>query len=172
MRRLSTLRLYTLHGLAYAAGGQDLIFSTTLHDSRVLQRWERTSGRTAPLGLRVAGEADATDRDRDGNRTELVPAVDAAGRLVYGVNYGGVSNLNNARLPVFARVDLRATWRPRGAQGRWEAYLEVVNLLNRKNAGALSAELAYDPASDRPQLIETRDQSIPRFPTVGLRFRF
>ena len=147
---------------------------------RLTTRWELAtttrvaSGfpRTAPLGLRVAGEADATDRDRDGNSTELVPAVDAAGRLVYGVNYGGVSNLNNARLPVFARVDLRATWRPRGAQGRWEAYLEVVNLLNRKNAGALTAELAYDPASDRPQLIETRDQSIPRFPTVGLRFRF
>jgi hypothetical protein len=128
--------------------------------------------RTAPLGLRVAGEADAADRDRDGNTAELVPALDPAGRLVYTVNYGGVANLNNARLPVFARVDLRTTWRPRGSQGRWEFYLEVVNLLNRKNAGALSAELAYNPAGDRPTLVETRDQSIPRFPTVGVRVRF
>lgn len=128
--------------------------------------------RTAPLGLRVAGEPDAADRDRDGNTTELVPALDPAGRLVYTVDYGGVANLNNARLPVFARVDLRTTWRPRGAQGRWELYLEVINLLNRKNAGALSAELQYDPNGDRPALVETRDQSIPRFPTLGVRVRF
>lgn len=74
VRRLSTLRLYTLHGLAYAAGGQDLIFSTTLHDSRVLQRWERTSGRTAPLGL----EGSA-------------PARSADGRLVYSLLRGRVS---------------------------------------------------------------------------------
>ena len=72
-----------------------------------------------------------------------------AGRLIYAVDFGGVGNLNPARLPMFARVDLRVTWRPRGAQGRWELYAEVINLLNRQNAGALEAELEYDPASDR-----------------------
>ncbi len=147
---------------------------------RLSERWELASTirlasgfpRTPPLGLRVASEADVDDHDGDGNVEELVPAVDAAGSLVYAVNVGGVSNLNTARLPLFARVDLRATWRPRGAQGRWEFYAEVINLLNRQNAGALEAELEYDPLSDRPKIVEQRDQSIPRLPTVGLRVRF
>ena len=128
--------------------------------------------RTAPLGVRVAAIEDQADRDGDGVLDELVPAIDAAGLLVYEVNLGGVDNLYRARLPVFSRVDLRATWRPRGAAGRWELYAEVINLLNRKNAGAFEARLEYDPASDRPQIVEERDQSIPRLPTIGVRFRF
>jgi hypothetical protein len=128
--------------------------------------------RTSPLGLRVASEADASDRDGDGNAQELVPAVDAAGRSIYAVDFGGVENLNTARLPLFARVDLRVTWRPRGVQGRWEIYAEVINLLIRRNAGALEATLEFDPTSDRPMIVEERDQSIPRLPTVGLRFSF
>lgn len=128
--------------------------------------------RTAALGVRVAGVADTTDRDQDGNVTELVPAVDRNGLLVYSVNLGGLSNLNNARLPVFAREDLRMTWRPRGAQGRWELYFEVINLLNRKNAGTLDPRLQYDPTSDKPRVVDTPDQGIPRLPSLGVRFRF
>ena len=52
--------------------------------------------------------------DRDGNRAELVPKRDAKGRLVYQIDLGGVGNLNGARLPDFARADVRATWRPKG----------------------------------------------------------
>lgn len=147
---------------------------------RLSERWELAtttrvaSGfpRTAPLGLRVVGTEDVLDGDGDGNSTELVPRTDAAGRFYYGVNFGGVQNLNNARLPVFARVDARATWRPRGARGRWEFYAEVINLLNRKNAGSLTPELDYDPESDRPLIVEKRDQGIPRLPTLGVRVRF
>lgn len=147
---------------------------------RLTDRWELAtttrvaSGfpRTPPLGLRVAGASDDDDRDGDGVLGELLPATDLDGRLIYTVNYGGVENLNNGRLPTFARVDLRATWRPRGAQGRWELYLEVINLLNRRNAGSLDPRLEYDPTADRPRLTEARDQSIPRLPTIGLRFRF
>jgi hypothetical protein len=147
---------------------------------RLTDRWELAattriaSGfpRTLPLGLRVAARRDDDDRDRDGNVEELLPATDREDRLIYAVNYGGVENLNCGRLPTFARVDLRATWRPRGAQGRWELYVEVINLLNRRNAGALDPRLEYDPTSDRPRLTEARDQSIPRLPTIGLRFRF
>jgi hypothetical protein len=147
---------------------------------RLTDRWELAtttrlaSGfpRTPPVGLRVASVEDADDRDGDGIVDELLPAVDPEGRLIYAVSYGGVSNLNTARLPLFARVDLRATWRPRGARGRWELYAEVINLLNRQNAGALEPRLEYDPSSDRPRLVERRDQGIPRLPTVGLRFRF
>ena len=147
---------------------------------RLSDRWEIGSTtriasgfpRTAAFGLRVASTADTGDRDRDGNVTELVPALDTSGALIYTVNFGGVSNLNNARLPVFAREDARMTWRPRGARGRWEIYLEVINLLNRKNAGALDPRLEYDSTSDRPKIVETPDQGIPRLPSVGVRFRF
>jgi hypothetical protein len=128
--------------------------------------------RTAPLGVRVAAVEDQADRDADGVLDELVPALDPAGLLVYEVNLGGIGNLYQARLPVFSRVDLRATWRPRGAAGRWEFYAEIINLLNRKNAGSFEPRLQYDPSSDRPGIVEERDQSIPRLPTVGLRFRF
>jgi hypothetical protein len=153
---------------------------TSVAAYRLTSRWEvaattrLASGfpRTAPVGLRVAGTEDAADADRDGNTDELVPERDADGLLVYAVSLGSVSNLNRARLPVFARVDVRATWRPRGAAGRWELYVEVINALNRQNAGALEPRLAFDPASDRPRIVEERDQSIPLLPTVGLRFRF
>ena len=100
-----------------------------------------------------------------------MPERDATGALIYAVNFGGAANLNQARLPVFARVDVRATWRPRGAAGRWEFYAEIINLLNRKNAGALEPRLEYDSTADRPRIVEQRDQSIPRLPTVGIRFR-
>jgi len=147
---------------------------------QVTPRWELAattriaSGfpRTAPLGVRVAGVEDDADRDGDGITDEILPDRDGAGRLVYGVDFGGVANLNGARLPVFARVDLRATWRPRGAAGRWELYAEVINVLDRRNAGAYDPRLTYDPASDRPRIVEERDQAIPRLPTLGVRFRF
>ena len=147
---------------------------------RLSSRWELSatvrlaSGfpRTPPLGLRVASRVDESDTDRDGNVTERIPAVDQSGLPVYAVDVGGVSTLNTARLPMFARVDVRATWRPGGAAGRWELYAEVINMLNRKNAGTLSAELAYDPSSDRPRIVEEPDEGIPLLPTMGLRFRF
>jgi hypothetical protein len=128
--------------------------------------------RTAPLGVRVAGREDTLDVDRDGVTDEILPARDRRGLLEYGVDFGGVGNLNGARLPLFARVDGRLTWRPRGAAGRWELYAEVINVLNRKNAGALDPQLAYDATSDRPVIVERRDQAIPRLPTIGVRFRF
>ena len=147
---------------------------------RLSEKWEIASTtrvasgfpRTPALGLRVASTPDVTDRDHDGNVTELVPAVDANGLLIYSVNLGGFDNVNSGRLPVFAREDARLTWRPRGAQGRWEFYLEVINVLNRQNAGTLDPRLAYDPTSDRPKIVDTPDQGIPRLPTLGIRFRF
>jgi len=128
--------------------------------------------RTPAIGLRVASTPDTLDRDRDGNVTELVPAFDPNGLLIYTVSYGGLANLNTGRLPVFAREDVRMTWRPRGAQGRWEFYAEVINLLDRNNAGTLDPRLQYDPTSDRPKIVDTPDQGIPRLPTLGIRFRF
>ncbi len=128
--------------------------------------------RTAPVGLRVAATEDVLDRDGDGDRDELVPKRDAVGRTYWEIDLGGVANLSRARLPAFARVDLRATWKPRGPRGRWQLYLDVINLLNRENAGMIESSLDYDPASDRPRLVEEPGAGIPFLPSVGVRFRF
>lgn len=127
---------------------------------------------TAPRGVRVVGIEDRRDGDLDGNTGELVPRYDAAGLLVYAPDLGTVADLGNARLPVFARVDLRVTWRPRGTAGRWELYAEALNMLNRKNASALDPRLEHDPTSDRPRVVEKPIGSIPLLPTIGVRFRF
>lgn len=120
--------------------------------------------RTPALGLRVAATEDARGR--------LVPERDTSGLLVYTVDAGGVENLNRARLPVFARVDVRTTFRPGGGAGRWELYVDVINALNRKNAGDIRSQLEYDAASDEPKIVEIHGAAIPLLPSFGLRVRF
>lgn len=113
-----------------------------------------------------APDAAGTDESR------LVPMYDATGLLVWVPDYGDVANINTGRLPTFARVDLRLTFRPRWSSDRWQLYLEVINLLNRDNAGSLDTELLYDPTSDRPKLSTVRQGRLPLLPSFGLRYRF
>jgi Carboxypeptidase regulatory-like domain/TonB-dependent Receptor Plug Domain len=128
--------------------------------------------RTPVRGLQPAAVVDSLDRDQDGYTLELVPLFDAAGRVVYTTDLGPVANLNSARLPVFARVDLRLTFRPRGAAGRWLFYLDVINATNRKNAGSIDPLLAYDPAASRPRIVDQRGTTLPLLPSFGVKFRF
>ena len=128
--------------------------------------------RTPILGLRVSAVADAKDLDHDGNKEELIPEYDPSGLLVWTTDLGSFANLSSARLPVFARVDLRVNFSPRGSRGRWLFYLDIINALNRANTGAYQAELEYDPESDRPRIVETSSQSLPFVPSLGVRFRF
>jgi TonB dependent receptor-like, beta-barrel/TonB-dependent Receptor Plug Domain/Carboxypeptidase regulatory-like domain len=121
---------------------------------------------TPPVGLRVAATEDPAGTGR------LVPALDAEGRLVYTPSLGDVSDLNSGRLPFYARLDVRGSYRPRGAAGRFELYLEIINVLARKNAIRLEPRLAYDPAATVPAIVETPTEGFPLLPTFGLRFRF
>ncbi len=128
--------------------------------------------RTPVVGLRVAEREDLEDRDGDGRRAELVPWLDPFGQPVYAIDLGGVSNLNSRRLPTFARVDVRATFFPGGRNGRVTLYLDVINVLNRKNAGQLDARLEHDPEGQRPRLVEEPIGGIPILPSFGVRVRF
>ena len=119
---------------------------------------------TSPVGLRVSAVED--------ERGKLVPGTDLDGNLIYTVDYGGIENLNSGRLPYYARVDLRATYQPGGATGRWSLYIEVINLLGRENPVVLEPQLAHDPASTMPRLSEVASQGFPRLPTFGFRLRF
>lgn len=120
----------------------------------------------------MAAREDGADADQDGNRSELVPWLDTFGQPVYTTDLGGIANLNSARLPAFARVDLRATFFPGGRAGRWTLYLDVINVLNRKNAGQLDARLEHDPEGTQPRLVEEPVGGIPLLPSFGVRVRF
>ncbi|MEP6783668.1 MAG: TonB-dependent receptor [Acidobacteriota bacterium] len=170
----------TAYGLTYAADYD------RLHALSVVAnyRWSRlielaTTVRaqsgfpyTPPIGVQVAGVEDLTDHDGDGNVTELVPRFDELGLPIWSVAYGGVDRLNTAHVPVFARADIRLTFRPQWQGGRWQFYIEILNLLNRKNAATLDPELEYDASSDRPKVTMVSGAALPRLPSFGLRFRF
>jgi hypothetical protein len=128
--------------------------------------------RTEPLGLRVAAIADGADADGDGNRVELIPERDPTGRPIYSVDLGGVSNLNRGRLPLFARLDARVTFLPKGLAGRWSVYVDVINVLNRDNVNVFTPTLEHDPTADRPRLTEKSGDALPRLPSFGVHFRF
>ena len=108
----------------------------------------------------------------DGQPSRFVPAYDSMGLPIWVPDFGDTSNINTSRLPVFARVDARVTFRPRWSSDRWQIYVEVINLLNRDNASALETELVYDPTSDRPKLTVVRSGRLPLLPSFGLRYRF
>jgi TonB dependent receptor-like, beta-barrel/TonB-dependent Receptor Plug Domain len=127
---------------------------------------------TPAIGVRVAAVPDAEDRDGDGNRTELIPARDDYGNLEYTADFGGVSNLDTGRLPTFARLDLRATYLPKGRAGRWQVYLDLINVLGRQNAGRINSVVVPGSDPDRPTIEEQRVFAIPFLPSLGVRFRF
>ena len=131
-------------------------------------RWSSGFPRTTAIGVRVVG----VERTVAGV-TKLEPKRDASGLLVYEADFGGVSNVNNARLPNYSRTDVRITWKPRGATGRWEFYAEAINVFKRENFGSVNTILTYNPGSDRPRTFEHQgDGSLPLIPTVGVRWRF
>jgi hypothetical protein len=135
-------------------------------------RWASGFARTAPLGLRVAATEDPDHDPASGSLPSLIPATDLDGNLIYAVDYGDVSNLNSGRLPYYGRIDARLTFRPGGAASRWEVFVEVLNALNRDNAGELEPSLVYNPDGPLPTLVETPSQSLPLVPSFGVRFRF
>jgi hypothetical protein len=127
---------------------------------------------TPPVGLRVSSVPDERDADGDGNREELVPERDRVGRLVYLLDQGGVANINSAWQAAYARIDGRVTFTPRFGRERLKLYVDVINILNRKNVGMMERKLEYDPSSDRPRIVETSEGSIPFLPSFGVHYRF
>ena len=73
---------------------------------------------------------------------------------------------------MFARLDARFTYRPNGPDGRWSFYVDILNILNRDNAGYMKCGLSGNPTGDRPLIYQVRDFSVPFLPSVGLRVRF
>jgi hypothetical protein len=122
--------------------------------------------------VRGLAPADAGDRDGDGNVAELVPALDALGQPVFTLDYGGVANRNQSRMPAYLRLDLRFTFRPRGPAGAFAAYLDLINVTNRDNAGQINSIVSRRPSELRPAIVEQPVLGVPFLPSLGLRFRF
>jgi hypothetical protein len=117
--------------------------------------------RTPPAGVRVV----AVERG-----SMLVPLQFGPKHFALEVAPGGVAELNSARMPMFARVDLRFGYRPGGLSGRWQLYVEGLNVLNHQNAWFMDADIVGS-GSGVPQLQEEPVGGFPRIVTFGLRFR-
>jgi hypothetical protein len=118
--------------------------------------------RTPPAGARLVTREF---------RGRLRPIQVSPNAYALEVAPGGVAELNSARLPMFSRLDLRFGYRPRGVRGRWEVYVESLNVLKHKNAWFMDADLVSN-GSGAPRLEEEPVGGLPRIVTFGLRFRF
>ena len=136
-------------------------------------RWATGLPRTPVRGVRLALIADAEDVDGDGNRAEQIAQRDGLGDPLFQPDLGGVANINSARLPHFARLDTRLTYRPTWSGERWAFYLDLINVLGAKNITQIDSALFFDPASDRPGIVErAQDTGLGFFPSFGIRFWF
>lgn len=149
VRRLSTLRLHHLHGLTYAADGQDLVFSTTRQDRRVLLRWRRGDGMALPLGL-------------DGS----APVMASDGRLVFSLmrTHVGIARLSFGAAPERLFQTVGSDRSPRvspdgrraalvsgrsGAQELWLVQSDGSRPVALTTLDGLAAEPAWSPAGDQ-----------------------
>ena len=134
--------------------------------------WRVASGfpNTPPIGVRVA--PTLAPGAVDGAPGSLIPLRDAGDALVWTVDNGSVANLNSGNYPTYARLDVRVTFKPRSANGRWQVYVEMLNALDRKNVTTLQPQLDFDATSDRPTVSTSSDAGLPRLPSFGVRYRF
>jgi hypothetical protein len=124
---------------------------------------------TPVQGLRVAAQEI---KDDGGSVVSYVPQRDQNGLLVWTTDPGNVGDLNTGRLPVFARVDMRVTFRPERWNNRVQFYVEVINVFNRKNTGSYQTSLEYDPSSDQPKIVQEPGGALPILPSFGCRIVF
>ena len=137
---------------------------------RASSRWELAGTARAASGFPWTPPAGVRVATREiGSR--LVPAMSGSNLAALEVAPGGVAELNSARMPMVARLDLRVAYRPRGVNGRWELYAEVLNALNHNNAWFMDVNIV-DRTSLSSPLKEEPVGGFPRLPTFGLRFRF
>ena len=136
---------------------------------RMASRWVLAGTARAASGFPRTPPAGVGLETREvGSR--IVPVLIGPNRFVPEIAPGGVEQLNSARMPMVARLDLRVGYGPRGANGRWQYYFEGLNVLNHKNAFFVDANLVNEGSG-----VTIREEPIgglPRVVTFGVRFRF
>jgi hypothetical protein len=64
--------------------------------------------------------------------------------------------------------------RPHGRDGRWTFYLDVINVLRRRNPTFLYSTVGVDPITQKG-VVQNGDNdgnALPLVPSLGVRFRF
>jgi hypothetical protein len=138
---------------------------------------------TAPLGS-VPQQFIIDTKDAngygDGVADSIVLRYDPNGHLVQTIAYGGEENKNLKRLPVYHRLDLRASFYAKFWRAKWTFYLDVINGYNQKNI--FQYEYAYkkplNPSSGRKEFVfddngdpvieRSKTYEFPFLPTIGL----
>jgi hypothetical protein len=122
---------------------------------------------TVPNGVRVA-----TLDGSDNAGPFLFPFAVIDGGFAYMVDYGPLTRINSSRLPATSRVDFRATWHPRDANGHWTFYVDIINVLDHRNQLAVFSSLDYNPSGSRPLVTNDYGGGFPIIPSLGLKYRF
>lgn len=144
---------------------------------RLSAAWQLASGFPyTPVVPDVEFSQDEFDADDDGNRDEWRPVRWFGGAFLTTVAdvLLSPSQINSRRLPVYSRLDLRASYSPHWGNGRWEFYLDVINVLNRENTIYIDSEQVPGSASGPSDVRfeEKRIKSLPIIPSFGVRLRF
>ncbi len=92
------------------------------------------------------------------------PQIDTDWRgVVFDVDQGGLSNINQVRLPDYHRLDIRFTTYAHWWGKKWSFYLDVINVYNNQNV------IGYRYSVNRSTLdLEVKEQTmLPILPTLG-----
>ena len=96
------------------------------------------------------------------------------GFVRFTVDYGDERNINSARLPDYHRLDVRLTRKTRWFGLDGEAYLDIINVYNRKNilAYRFRAIVNEQDPGHAPLLVAERVRMFPLLPTLGFSLTF
>ena len=138
--------------------------------------WRVASGLPyTPIEPDVYFERDDRDVDQDGVRDEFRPVRWDDGSFVRTAEaLPSLAAVNARRLPFYSRLDFRASHvRGEGAR-QWEFYVDVINVLNRRNTTFIDLEHAPGSATSAAEqaFVEKRLRSLPFIPSFGIRLRF
>ncbi len=122
----------------------------------------------------------------DGKPDSIFILYDPKGRPVETINLGGPANVNQSRLPIYHRLDVRASFYANFWKAHWTFYLDVINVYNQKNVFRYEYEFARSKARDpltgrtetlydqqgRPIIKRKPTYEFPFLPTIGLSMAF
>lgn len=148
LERLTHLKLYGLHGVTYTAAGNDLVFSTTRQDARVLLRWDRAAAKAVPLGL----DGSAPKRSANGHtvyallRTHVSIARLASGRSGTERHINAVAN---ARAPTVSGHATVFVSQGSGRSELWHSSAEGASARQLTQLEGVVAAPAFTPGGER-----------------------
>ncbi len=94
-------------------------------------------------------------------------ARDFQGRVILDLDYGGEERVNQARKPLYHRLDLRGTASTRFWGVDWAFYLDIINAYNHENISNYRYFVEHDGTLGRRSV-----SMFPILPTLGISARF